>query len=167
MGQVSIRDLMPHYPCKIDPGSISDQALLYPALADVHSKADCLDYISNSSKELRSDFLNYLLNDYADWTIAGERNEYLDVGNISAFIVLKVKLERTSYLEGIFSRCESLLSLDDRDITEFVVVGLFEGIQNICGWHGVDYHKGFDSWLGPESKRAWDELIDFWERKSE
>ena len=47
-------------------------------------------------------------------------------------------------------------------VQELIVIGLFEGIQNIGGSE-IDYYRSFDKWLKNNSLKAWRELIDFWE----
>lgn len=166
MGEPTDKDLLPHYSCDITPGSITDEALLQPTLHDVRTNSDCLDYLSNASKELRADLLNYILYEYKSWTPLAQRYDYVDAGCIARSIILGYKTSNLTGFPEFFSRCESLINLRDPNVHGFVVIGIFEAIQNIGGGHKVDYHKGFDRWLGPESKLAWDELIDTWERKS-
>lgn len=165
MGEFTDKDLLPSYPCDITPGSITDEALIQPTLQDVRTNSDCLDYLSNASKELRADLLNYILHEYKSWTPVGQRYDYVDAGCIARSIILSYKTGKLTGFPEFFTRCELLIGLRDPNVHEFVVIGMFETIQNLCGWHGVDYHRGFDRWLGPESKIAWHELIDFWERK--
>ena len=48
-------------------------------------------------------------------------------------------------------------------VQELIVIGLFEGIQNIGGSE-IDYYRSFDKWLKNNSLKAWRELIDYWEK---
>lgn len=164
MGKVTTTDLMPYYPCDVKPESISEESLSQPSIDKVRTNSDFLNYLSNAGREMRADFLNYVHHMYPDGIESGSRNDYVDVGCLSRFIVLGFKTGCTQDFGAFFSRCESLLGLGDKNAHEFVVIGAFEGIQNIAGWHEVNYHVGFDKWLGRKSKVAWDELIRFCER---
>lgn len=59
-------------------------------------------------------------------------------------------------LENILNKCHS-------DTENLMVVGFIETLQNICGWDKVDYHKEFDEWLQPTTKKNWDLVIHWWE----
>ena len=48
------------------------------------------------------------------------------------------------------------------EIKNFITVGLFESIQNIGG-EQIGYHFSFNQWLKPETQKAWDWVIGFWE----
>jgi hypothetical protein len=61
-----------------------------------------------------------------------------------------------------FEKTEEILNHGDADVQNLIIVGLFEGIQNIGGGE-IKYHSSFNKWLKPESKLMWDYLIDFWE----
>ena len=93
-----------------------------------------------------------------------ERKEsgYNDIGDLALLILKKKRKEETSEFEQFFKNVEVILSGADYDVTNLIVVGLFEGIQN-AGGSEIDYYKSFDNWLEPNSKKEWDNLIDFWE----
>jgi len=91
-----------------------------------------------------------------------ERLDYVDIGEVIRYIVEKKKCNDTSRFDEFFNRVETILVNGDDYAKEFMVIGLLEGIQNVCGFD-VDYYSGFNDWLKPETKRAWEELIDFWE----
>jgi hypothetical protein len=112
---------------------------------------------------LKADFNNYLIDSYKSLEASEDRLTYSDVGNIAHFIVWKYKANETECFDSIFQRAEQILEHGDSSTKGLIIVGLFEGIQNIGGWHEIDYYKGFDKWLRPQSKKAWDEIIEFWE----
>jgi hypothetical protein len=87
---------------------------------------------------------------------------YLDIAHTSRYVVECVKTGKTDFFDRLFDKIEHIISNCDNHIENLIVVGLFEGIQNVGG-HEINYHFGFDKWLRPTSKNKWDNLIDGWE----
>lgn len=98
----------------------------------------------------------------ADYEDPHERLPYIDIGDISSFIVDKKKSEQTENFETFFKNVEEIIILGDDYVKNLIVIGLFEGIQNKGGTE-INYYKSFDKWLKENSLRAWRELIDVWE----
>jgi len=117
----------------------------------------------STNTELKECFDNYLLKEYPTHTT--ERLYYVDCGLISRFIVDKIKSNQTDSLKDFFIKVEQVLLSCTEEIENLIVVGLFEGIQNIGG-REINYYFGFDQWLLPISKKKWDDLIDSWEGSS-
>ena len=92
-----------------------------------------------------------------------DRLYYIDIADISRFIVEKKKLEQTEKFEQFFENIEEIIIHGEHYVQELIVIGLFEGIQNIGGLE-IDYYRSFDKWLKNNSLKAWRELIDFWEK---
>ena len=116
--------------------------------------------ITSADIQLKLYFDNYLFEEYKnDFT---SRLYYRDISEISRFIVDKIKSKEFYFLKDFFFKIEHILTDCDADVENLIVVGLFEGIQNIGGSE-IDYYFGFDSWLLPTSKIKWDNLIDSWE----
>jgi hypothetical protein len=93
-----------------------------------------------------------------------DRLNYMDIGEISRFIVEKKKAEQTETFQIFFENVEEIMIYGEHYVKELIVIGLFEGIQNIGGTE-IDYYNSFDKWLKPNSLKAWRELIDFWENE--
>ena len=109
---------------------------------------------------LKEHFDKYLFEEYKnDFT---PRLYYLDIGEISRFIVDKTRSHQDSFLKTLFIQIEQILLNCDTEVENLIIVGLFESIQNIGGSQ-IDYYYGFDNWLLPISKTKWDSLIDSWE----
>ncbi len=89
---------------------------------------------------------------------------YIDVGDIAQFIVEKKKAGDISKFNMFFENVEQILIYGDDYVKELIVIGLFEGIQNI-GDDEIGYYKSFDHWLKLNSLKAWRGLIDDWEGK--
>ena len=99
-----------------------------------------------------------------DYDDPNDRLAYVDIGDISRFIVEKKKAEQTEKFEIFFENAEEIMIYGEPYVQELIVIGLFEGIQNIGGSE-IDYYRSFDKWLKPNSLKAWRELIDFWEKE--
>jgi len=93
------------------------------------------------------------------------RLDYFEIAEIARFLVEKIKAGQTSFFNDFFNQVELILSNCESYVEDLIVVGLFEGIQNIGG-KDIDYHQGFDKWLRPVSKQKWVNLIDSWEGPS-
>ena len=166
MGEVTVRDLLPYYPTVYTADSIELEEIEKLIASDRIDQWSCLSILSNSCKDLKANYNNYLLYQYDTvQPTKDDRLSYVEIGNISNFIVWKVKNNATKCLDKIFENAEMILQKGDETTKNLIVVGLFEGVQNVAGWHKIDYYNGFDKWLRPESKIAWDELIKFWEGK--
>jgi len=100
-----------------------------------------------------------------DYDDPNSRLPYGDMGDIAMFIVDKKKSGQTNDFGQFFENAEEILKHGDDYVQNLMVVGLFEGIQNIGG-REIDYYRSFDQWLKLNSLKAWRELIDFWEKNS-
>ncbi|GFZ87824.1 hypothetical protein GCM10011531_19200 [Aquaticitalea lipolytica] len=87
---------------------------------------------------------------------------YVDIGSISRFIVEKKLENQTSDFDLLFENIEDVYINGDKDVRNFITVGLFEGIQNIGG-EKIEYHHSFNEWLKTETQNAWNGIIDYWE----
>ncbi|RZK28690.1 MAG: hypothetical protein EOO61_21715 [Hymenobacter sp.] len=144
--------------------NVSGRLFMTPQPSDIYFRQDQIDRVfavlTSTDKELQKRFNEYLLVDYEDESL--ERLYYLDMSEISRFIVDKIKAGQTSFFKEFFNQIEFILSNCDDYVGELIVIGLFEGIQNVGG-KDINYYQSFDQWLKPLSKQNWDELIDFWE----
>ena len=104
----------------------------------------------------------YNLDVIFQYNVGEERINYSDIGDISNFIVEKKMSGETDHFDQFFDFVEEVLSQGDDYVQNLIVVGLFEGIQNIGG-SKIDYYRSFDQWLKPNSLKAWRDLIDSWE----
>jgi len=165
LGDLTDKDLIPHYKTIYSPDSVELENIDPLLNSDSIDQKTCLTILSNSCKELKADFNNYLLDTYQTLEYTDNRLTFPDIGNISRFIVWKFKFGDISCYDKLFKNADLILNKGSEATQNLIIVGLFEGIQNVGGWHKVDYYKCFDTWLRPKSKKAWDELIDFWEKE--
>lgn len=144
--------------------NISCRFSMTPQSSNIYFRQDQIDRVfavlTSTDKELQKRFNKYLLDEYEDES--SERLYYLDISEITRFIVDKIKAGQISFFEELFNQIEFILSNCDSYVEELIVIGLFEGIQNVGG-KDINYYQSFNQWLKPLSKRNWDELIDFWE----
>jgi len=163
LGNTTDKDLIPNYPTVYTPNIVELDNIDTLSNKNKIDQVDCLTILSNSCKELKADYNNYLLDSYKTLEYTNERLAYVDIANIARFIIWKFKSNESDCFDRIFETVEVILKKGDKDTQNLIVVGLFEGIQNIGGWHKVDYYKGFDKWLRPKSKKTWEDLINSWE----
>ena len=114
----------------------------------------------STDNDLKDLFANYIKEEYKNGQ--SERHNYFDISEISKYLISKLKIGKTENFYTFFDAVESILIDCDSEIEDLIVVGLFEGIQNIGG-REINYYLSFDRWLKPLSKSRWDKLIDFWE----
>lgn len=98
-----------------------------------------------------------------DYKDPNDRLAYVDIGDISRFIVEKKVSGQTEKFKQFFENVEEIIVHGEHYVQELIVIGLFEGIQNIGGSE-IDYYRSFDKWLKKNSLKAWRELIDYWEK---
>jgi hypothetical protein len=116
----------------------------------------------STDKVLKAMFDNYIKEEYKEGK--DERLNYFDIGEISRYLIDRLKNGQTEKFDTFFDEVENILNNCDTEIENLIVIGLFEGIQNIGGPE-INYYTSFNKWLKPLSKSKWDKLIDFWEGK--
>ena len=121
------------------------------------------DTLTSTSADLKNRWETYIDSEYSNQDYKTNRLDYVDIGEICRFIVEKIKLQETNDFGIFFENVEMLIVNGDDSIKNLIIIGLLEGIQNNSGNENVDYHNGFNQWLKPEIKKAWHELIFFWE----
>jgi hypothetical protein len=114
--------------------------------------------IVSGDPEFKIYYDTYLLEEYQ---IEGEeRIYYYDIGITGNYIGEQYNKGNTANFPQLFECIECVLADCDKYIEELIVIGLFESIQNSSD---TNFYTGFDKWLKPLSKKAWNDLIDFWE----
>jgi len=121
---------------------------------------DVFERITSVDYKLKIHFDSYLREEYKDNLT--ERFDYIDISEISRFIIEEFKLGQTNSFDPFFIQVEIVLLDCDDYVNDLIVIGLFEGIQNICD-RDIDYYTKFNKWLKPLSKHKWAKLIDSWE----
>jgi hypothetical protein len=96
---------------------------------------------------------------------AEDPGAYIDAGEIASIVVDLFRRSDTGGLPRLFERAEELLREGDGEARNLVVVGLFEGLQNVASHEPFGYAV-FRQWLGPLSAKAWDQLEETWNGKT-
>ena len=118
--------------------------------------------ISSSDGDLKNFYKNYLVEEYTDG-VFDERMYYYDIARMAEFINKMYLNKQTANFPDLFKNIEEILTNSDQFVQELIVVGLFEDMQNTSE---INYHKAFNEWLQPESKKSWNAVIRFWEGKN-
>jgi hypothetical protein len=119
-----------------------------------------INELISTDDSLKAYYQERFKEDYSDGN--STRLFYLDIAHISRYIVDCVKKGQTDFFDRLFEKVEYIILDCDKDVENLMVVGLFEGIQNVGGQE-INYYIGFNKWLKPTSKIKWDDLIDSWE----
>lgn len=95
-----------------------------------------------------------------------ERGHYNDAGVVAHHLVNSFERGDLSEFPAAFALLERCFAEGDEQAKELAAIGIIEDIQNIAS------HRSFGpwvfyEWLGPESRAAWDELSESWQRVSE
>lgn len=93
-----------------------------------------------------------------------ERLLYVDIGDFTAYMIECYAKRKTDKFDEAFDAIEQMLVHGDSYVQDFAVVGVLETLQNQLLDKGIEL-RAFEVWLQPESKRAWNQLIDFWNGK--
>jgi len=119
----------------------------------------------SGNPELRQLFLEEIdINSIDQYSESNGGIPFVDVTTISWYIKEKMLKDETDSFEVFFENVEAVYSNCDKTVQNFIVVGLFESIQNVCP-DEIDYYFSFNKWLKPESQKGWNEIIDYWEGK--
>ena len=118
------------------------------------------EIIISTDNVLKEEFESYIKEEYKD--DKHERLNYFDIAVISRYVIERLKNGQTENFDTFFEAVENIINNCDTEIENLIVIGLFEGIQNLGGAE-INYYTSFDKWLKPLSKLKWDKLIDSWE----
>ena len=127
---------------------------------EVINRDMAFDMLTSAFPDLKQEWISYLKEEYQNYD--EERLDYIDMGLIIRYIVEKKKNGETKGFDAFFICVEDILISGDHYTQELTIIGLLEGIQNVCG-SDVNYYIGFNEWLRPKTKKAWLDLIKFWE----
>ncbi|MCF6442963.1 hypothetical protein L1077_26420 [Pseudoalteromonas luteoviolacea] len=90
---------------------------------------------------------------------------YNDINVVAHYLVEQYEQGQTSDFEAIFDVVESILVKAEDEVKTLIIVGLFEDVQNIASHKAFSYEP-FEKWLGPISRKYWQDICVFWEQKS-
>jgi hypothetical protein len=111
-----------------------------------------------SDETLDEFYRDYLSHEYPNG-ICIDRIYYYDIARISDYIKIMLLNGQTNNFTLLFNNIEEILRNSDHFVSELIVIGLLEDLQNKTNTNYTAYNK----WLQPESKKQWNNLIKFWE----
>lgn len=91
----------------------------------------------------------------------GDVLEYLALGDLARHILSLITAGRLNELPATFAVVERLHIEGDHYVREAATIGLLEALQNIA-LHRKMEKSWITNWLGPQTKKWWDRLDDFW-----
>jgi hypothetical protein len=122
-------------------------------------RGDLISVLLQEVPQLREEWARYLSDSGAD--IDGT---YVQLAWFANAMVESAKAGRKEALAGIAVAIERLHVEGDAFVREAATIGLLEGIQNYAGDSDGLLPILVDS-LGPESRRWWNSLNAFWDKK--
>lgn len=90
-------------------------------------------------------------------------DRYVRISALAHHLVAEAEAGRLDEAAAVLQAAEQVLVDGDADAVELVRMGLLEYLQNICSH--LDVGVGavvFEPLLGPEGRRAWDEIDELW-----
>ncbi len=78
-----------------------------------------------------------------------------------AYLIDMARQQETECFPAVFVVIESFKVEGSYDVQTWVVVGVLECLQNQVSYTDLGYAV-FKPWLGPETRKAWDALIEAW-----
>ncbi|KRG63762.1 hypothetical protein ABB26_11190 [Stenotrophomonas humi] len=91
----------------------------------------------------------------------GNDVQYIPAGHLADHLLALHRAGREEVFGPLAAAIERPLIEGSSWVKEFATVGVLESIQNVWGNAGADLHVLTQN-LGPEGRRQWELLIDFW-----
>lgn len=90
-----------------------------------------------------------------------ERGIFIDAGEFAHYVVRSYADGNTAEFVAVFATLETILREGDDAAREAATIGVLEDIQTIASNRPFG-PEVFALWLGPLSRRAWDEIDRLW-----
>jgi hypothetical protein len=116
------------------------------------------ELLLSSSLYLKKSWNKYYKEEYKS---NDDRLIYFDMTAIGGFVIKLFQQKKSNDLKLFFDNVEIILNDSDAEIKNLILVGLIEGIQQICQCEIIDMRHEFDPWLQPLTKKHWDEITGF------
>jgi hypothetical protein len=88
---------------------------------------------------------------------------YLALGDLSDHLIRCLEADETHEFEEVFGVVEKWINHGTHYVSEAAVVGLLEPLLQSQSYHRATPRE-FIQWLGPQSRKWWSEVIDYWRR---
>jgi hypothetical protein len=90
---------------------------------------------------------------------------YIDVAEFVDLLVDSYELGKLNFLPRAFETVEALFVEGDSDVKQVAMLGILETLQCAASWKPFG-NKVFVPWLGPQSREAWNLVVEMWSGKS-
>lgn len=126
----------------------------------VETKHEAFQLLLDSCPDFRSLFQEACIRFYGE-NPPEAVNTYAEVGWLMAYLIDMARQQQTECFPSVFALIENLLLEGSYDVQTWAAVGVLEGVQNQVSHTDLGYGV-FEPWLGPETRKAWDALIEAW-----
>jgi len=90
---------------------------------------------------------------------------YVAAGSLARHLLVLHKCNRQDCFPALGAVIERLHTEGSPWVKEFATIGILESVQNVWMNEGAD-PEDFCRWLGPESRKWWSNVNDFWSGKA-
>ena len=145
---------MQHY----SPDSIELEAV---KISGKINQSVAVKLIANSSREIKADYLNYLMDTYKSTNPPeSEMEPMFDAEHIGKFIVWLYVNQNTESFPQIFTAIGQIFSKGDEDARFLAKYGICQMMIFESRELDVNYNSAFNPWLANTFKGTWFHLID-------
>lgn len=88
---------------------------------------------------------------------------YLALSDLTNHLIQNLEAGQTQEFPAVFAVVEQWINHGEHYVSEAAVVGFLEDLSAKGRYKKATPHA-FVMWLGPQSRKWWAEVIDFWER---
>ena len=92
---------------------------------------------------------------------AAETGPYATLGELAQHMVASMQADKTEQFDCVFDTVEMILGKASPETRDLIIVGFLEDLQNIS-LNGALGLNGWTSWLGTNTREAWDTLEALW-----
>lgn len=89
--------------------------------------------------------------------------EYLALSELANHLIKRLEAGETQEFPAVFAVVENWINNGDAYVSEAAVVGLLEDLSSEVRYKTAK-PVAFVPWMGPQSRKWWAEVIDFWAR---
>ncbi len=148
----------PTYESFYSPSSVEIEEIKFSGEIDQET---ALKIVINSHKEVKADFLNYMMEAYKTVTPTSNQLEPMfDAEHIGKFIVWQYAKEDTDCFPAIFKALNVVFKNADEDAYMLAKYGIYQMMITESKRLDVNYNGDFNPWMSGKVKAEWFELID-------
>ncbi|MCM3175437.1 hypothetical protein [Paenibacillus sp. MER 99-2] len=126
-------------------------------------KEQVMDMLLNACPSYNKRYEKYVKENY---TTDEDKLIYLDISDFLEHVIECYQNKQTNEFDKVFEAIEELHINGNSFVKELATIGGLETLQNKLEHKNVEYGE-FEKYLRSESKIWWNNLIDFWNGKTE